>query len=118
MLVAVVARLQAAAGENALVGRLGGDEFGVALPGDGRALHRRRVVAALALARRRRAPWAPRSASPPRHATASDADALLRASDVALRVAKRRGKQQIADLRRASRWPTRVRPAHAARSSG
>ena len=79
-------------GADVIIGRLGGDEFGVVVPGD----------QPLALARR----VLDRLDQPPvvvpasvgiahlgRHG--SDAEGLLRAADVALRVAKRSGKQQI-----------------------
>jgi EAL domain-containing protein (putative c-di-GMP-specific phosphodiesterase class I) len=79
-------------GADAKIGRLGGDEFGVIVPGDQPMALARRVL--------------DRLAGPPVVVPASvgiahvnrhgrDAEGLLRAADVALRVAKRSGKQQI-----------------------
>ncbi|MEA2405551.1 MAG: hypothetical protein QOE08_2198, partial [Thermoleophilaceae bacterium] len=90
----VVERLRGAAGERAPVGRLGGDEFAVIVPGDDPE-----NVAGLmldALADGIDGVVVPASAGialTPRHGR--DPEALLRAADVALRVAKRSGRQQI-----------------------
>ncbi len=95
-LVAAVARLADVAGPAGVVGRLGGDEFAVVVGDEAPAAVAGRVLDALAL------PAADSGAlrasigmaCAPRDGT--DADALLRAGDVALRVAKRGGKRRVA----------------------
>ena len=96
VLVGAVERMRAAAGAGAIVGRLGGDEFAVVVPGADPGAVAGSVVDALgsssdgATALRASAGIA----SAPHDG--ADAEALLRAADVALRVAKRGGKHQIA----------------------
>jgi diguanylate cyclase (GGDEF)-like protein len=94
-LVSVVPRIQAAIGEDGIVGRLGGDEFAAVLAGvDARAAVRRllddleggdaqhpALTASVGLAMM------------PEHGR--DAETLLRTVDVALRVAKRMGRHQL-----------------------
>jgi diguanylate cyclase (GGDEF)-like protein len=93
LLAATAATLQELLGPGTSLGRLGGDEFGALVRGTDPDALARRVLDAL------EAGPAPVRASvgiarAPDHGR--DADALLRAADVALRVAKRSGKQQIA----------------------
>jgi diguanylate cyclase (GGDEF)-like protein len=93
LLVATVAAIGEVLGERCTIGRLGGDEFGAIVPGAEPALLARRVLDRLAIA----PPAVPASvgiAHAPQHG--KDAEALLRAADVALRVAKRSGKLQVA----------------------
>jgi diguanylate cyclase (GGDEF)-like protein len=75
------------------IGRLGGDEFGALVPGVEPTATGRRVLDRLA-----DAPLSVPASVGIAHAHlhGSDAEGLLRAADVALRVAKRSGKQQIA----------------------
>ncbi|QEC47375.1 diguanylate cyclase [Baekduia soli] len=96
VLVAAVARLIEVAGAGRPVGRLGGDEFAMITGADGTQELAARALQALSL--------------PDEHGNAlrasvgiaaaprdgDDADALLRAGDIALRVAKRSGKHQVA----------------------
>jgi diguanylate cyclase (GGDEF)-like protein len=93
LLANVGARLGERAGPDGIVGRLGGDEFGVALPDlhDAEGLAREiiselgggelGVAASIGITR------AP--------ADGHTADSLLRAADIALRIAKRAGRQQV-----------------------
>lgn len=99
LLVAAVDGIQAAAGPGA-VGRLGGDEFGAALPAGDPVAAARAVIANLQDAAALPIPASVGIAHAPQHG--GDADALLRAADVALRVAKRSGKQQISTYAGAS----------------
>jgi diguanylate cyclase (GGDEF)-like protein len=84
--------LQEQAGEDALVARLGGDEFGVATRADDPAELAKRIVSALG-ATPTNVPASVGMAAFPRDG--HNADALLRAADIALRIAKRAGRQQI-----------------------
>jgi diguanylate cyclase (GGDEF)-like protein len=84
--------LQDVLGAGCKIGRLGGDEFGAIVPGTAPEALARAVLDRLAT------PPLALSASvgiahAPRHGR--DADALLRAADVALRVAKRSGARQL-----------------------
>jgi predicted signal transduction protein with EAL and GGDEF domain len=87
----VAERMQSVLGENALVGRLGGDEFAAVLTGSeveqigSRLLGEVEQIAALGASAG--------MALMPRDGR--DADSLLRAVDVALRVAKRSGSHQL-----------------------
>ena len=95
VLVSVVTRLAEAVGERGLVGRLGGDEFGVLVTHPDPVQLAGRIVDELG---RKRDGIAPVPASVgvalvPRDG--SDADTLMRAVDVALRVAKRSGSAQV-----------------------
>jgi diguanylate cyclase (GGDEF)-like protein len=93
LLVSTVSALRAVLGPDARIGRLGGDEFGALVPGDSPTALARRALDRLAQA----PPGVPASIGIAlAHTHGSDAEALLRAADVALRVAKRSGKQQIA----------------------
>jgi diguanylate cyclase (GGDEF)-like protein len=80
-------------GPGAAVGRLGGDEFGALVRGTAPAPLARRLLDRLAESPLG-VPASVGIAHAPDHGR--DAEALLRAADVALRVAKRSGKQQIA----------------------
>jgi diguanylate cyclase (GGDEF)-like protein len=93
LLAVAVESMRDVLGPAARIGRLGGDEFGALVPGEEPAVLARRVL--------------DRLSQPPVVVPASvgivhvgrhgrDAEALLRAADVALRVAKRGGEQQIA----------------------
>jgi diguanylate cyclase (GGDEF)-like protein len=93
LLSATVDALREVLGADTPIGRLGGDEFGVVVRGAEPARFARRLLDRLAEG----SPGVPASvgiAHAPDHGR--DAEALLRAADVALRVAKRSGKQQIA----------------------
>lgn len=92
VLARVSAILQQAAGEQALVARLGGDEFAVATRNrdpDGLA---REIVDALGAASIGLSGSVGLAAFP---RDGRSADALLRAADIALRIAKRAGRQQV-----------------------
>jgi diguanylate cyclase (GGDEF)-like protein len=93
LLARTVLALCEAVGPGAPVGRLGGDEFGAIVRGADPAGIARRVLDALAAAPIA-VPASVGIAHAPRHGR--DAEGLLRAADVALRVAKRSGKQQVA----------------------
>ena len=84
--------LEEQAGEDALVARLGGDEFGVATRALDPAALAKRIVAALG-STPTNIPASVGIASFPRDGR--NADTLLRAADIALRIAKRAGRQQI-----------------------
>jgi diguanylate cyclase (GGDEF)-like protein len=93
LLAATVAALSEALGPRAQIGRIGGDEFGAIVRGSSPAALARHALNRLSQG----TPAVPASvgiARAPEHGR--DAEALLRAADVALRVAKRSGKQQIA----------------------
>jgi diguanylate cyclase (GGDEF)-like protein len=92
LLASTVVALREVLGATCRIGRLGGDEFGALVPGTEPELLARKLLNRLLEA----PPAVPASvgiAHAPRHGR--DADGLLRAADVALRVAKRSGKQQI-----------------------
>ena len=84
--------LQQRAGDEALVGRLGGDEFVVATRSADPQQLARTIVDTLGSAPTS-VPASIGLASFPRDGR--DADALLRAADIAMRIAKRGGRQQI-----------------------
>jgi diguanylate cyclase (GGDEF)-like protein len=88
----VGALLEEHAGEAALVARLGGDEFGVATRAADPEALAKRIVTALG-ASPTNIPASIGIASFPRDGR--NADTLLRAADIALRIAKRAGRQQI-----------------------
>jgi diguanylate cyclase (GGDEF)-like protein len=93
LLAATVGALREVLGPGCEIGRLGGDEFAALVRGPSPAAIARDVLNALATG----ALGVPASigiARAPDHGR--DAEGLLRAADVALRVAKRSGKQQIA----------------------
>ncbi len=96
MLRAVVTRMSEVIGDDGVVGRLGGDEFAAIVPeADAEALAER-ILAGLQRGDAAAAEGIAASmgiARAPRDGT--DADTLLRAADVALRVAKRSGRQQF-----------------------
>jgi diguanylate cyclase (GGDEF)-like protein len=81
LLLAAVDRIRTAVGVESPVGRLGGDEFGAIVDADDPVAVARRVLDGLAI------PASVGIAQMP--ADGDDAEALLRAADVALRVAKR-----------------------------
>lgn len=95
LLTSVAVRIRETVGPQGVVGRLGGDEFAVVVADPDPATLSRRVLAALehagsggqAVAASLGIALMPRDGR--------DADTLLRAGDVALRVAKRSGKQQV-----------------------
>jgi diguanylate cyclase (GGDEF)-like protein len=84
--------LEEQAGEEALVARLGGDEFGVATRAQDPAALAERIVTALG-STPTNIPASVGIASFP--GDGHNADTLLRAADIALRIAKRAGRQQI-----------------------
>ena len=95
MLRAVVARMSEEVGDDGFVGRLGGDEFAAIVPVDDAEGLAVRILAALQHSDEDAAHGISASvgiACAPRDGT--DADTLLRAADVALRVAKRSGRQK------------------------
>lgn len=93
LLLSTVSALRTALGPDARIGRLGGDEFGVLVPGDEPEALARRVLDRLSQA----PPGVAASAGIAlAHTHGSDAEGLLRAADVALRVAKRSGKGGVA----------------------
>ena len=87
------------AGQDALIGRMGGDEFALAVlrprPGRARPAPGRRARRGR---RRRTRPCEPASAWPSSRADGHDAESVLRAGDVALRVAKRTGSRHRVSL--------------------
>ena len=95
-LAAVVARLTDAAGAGAVIGRLGGDEFAVAVPGGHPRDRARRLLDGLALPTAGVGGVGASVGVACAPADGRDAEALLRAGDVALRVAKRSGKRRVA----------------------
>ncbi len=96
MLRVVVSRMSAVIGDDGTVGRLGGDEFGAIVPDECAEPFAERILAALGRGDDDAADGIVASmgvARAPRDG--ADADTLLRAADVALRVAKRSGRQQF-----------------------
>ena len=96
MLRAVVTRMSEVIGDGGTVGRLGGDEFGAIVPDEQAERFAERILAALQRSDEELADGIVASmgvARAPRDG--NDADTLLRAADVALRVAKRSGRQQF-----------------------
>ncbi len=93
MLAAAVEGIREAVGDDAVVGRLGGDEFAVLLCTDDPETAAKAVVESLADPTALPVPASIGIAQFPDHG--QDAEALLRAADVALRVAKRGGRSQI-----------------------
>ncbi len=95
VLVAVAERMRAAVGDDGFVGRLGGDEFAAVMHGRDPEAMARDVLARLSpdVAGAPSLKISGGMALVPRDGV--DADALLRAVDVALRVAKRSGRRQL-----------------------
>jgi diguanylate cyclase (GGDEF)-like protein len=91
LLTKVGAQLAAVTGASCPVGRLGGDEFAVIVPGQGGAAMAERLIAALARCGEESTPISASVGVAQAPRDGDDAEALLRASDIALRVAKRSG---------------------------
>ncbi len=87
----VGAQLRAVTGASCPVGRLGGDEFAVIVPGHGGAAMGERLIASLARCGEESTPISASVGVAQAPRDGDDAEALLRASDIALRVAKRSG---------------------------
>jgi diguanylate cyclase len=87
----VGAQLRSVTGASCPVGRLGGDEFAVIVPGRGGVAVAERLIAALARCGEESTPISACVGVAQAPRDGDDAEALLRASDIALRVAKRSG---------------------------
>lgn len=92
LLATAVTRMRAVVGADCPIGRLGGDEFAVACGQADPGALARRLLDAVAMGPDAIAGSIGVASGPD---DGRDADALLRACDVALRVAKRRGKSQL-----------------------
>ena len=99
-LVSLVQRAREMAGEDALIGRMGGDEFALAVTGPEPLTLGRRLVSELDQGDGGH-PALQASVGVARlPADGRDAESVLRAGDVALRVAKRTGSGTVSPLRR------------------
>ncbi len=84
-------QLRSVTGVGCPVGRLGGDEFAVIVPGPGGEQLGQRLIAALGRCGEESTPISASVGVAQAPGDGDDAEALLRASDIALRVAKRSG---------------------------
>jgi len=95
VLASVASRIGAAIGEDGFVGRLGGDEFGVVVRSGDPGTLARRMLAELRIDTEDKPGLAASMGMALIPRDGQDADSLMRAVDVALRVAKRTGRHEL-----------------------